>query len=141
MRLSRFLLPVLLAGSLAGCKLVDQTFFAPDPDPREVPAATPAPADPRPAGRAPLLTIRYDTPAPVYRDTLAQAVKAVEERRPGAVFDIVGASDASSAAQAGRDAAAVLGTMRELGVAGPRLHLGARIEPNAAVREVRIYLR
>ena len=141
MRLSRFLLLVPLAVLLAGCKLVDQTFFASDPEPSEVPAAAPAPAAPRPVGRAPLLTIRYDTPTPAYRDSLAQAVKAVEARRPGAVFDIVGASDATGAAQAGRDAGAVMSTMRELGVAGPRLHLGARIEPNVTVREVRIYLR
>ena len=141
MRLSPFLILVLLAGSVVGCKLVDQTFFAPDPEPSEVQPAGPTPSAARPVSRGPLLTIRYDTPAPAYRDALSQAVKAVEERRPGAVFDVVGASDAVGAAQAGRDAAAVLGTMRELGVAGPRLHLGARIEPNVTVREVRIYLR
>ena len=136
------LLALLLVGGLGGCKLVDQTFFAPDPEPGEVqPVAAPAAAAVRPGGRAAVLTIRYDTDNPAYRDALDQAVKAVEARRPGALFDIVGASDAAAAAQTGRDAASVLGTMRELGVAGNRLHLGARIEPAMTVREVRVYLR
>ena len=135
------LLSVLLAGVLGGCKLVDQTFFAPDPEPSEVQPITPSPAVARPGGRAALLTIRYDTDSPAYRDALDQAVKAVEQRRPGALFDIVGASDAATAAQAGRDAAAVMAAMRELGVAGNRLNLGARIEPAMTVREVRVYLR
>ena len=136
-----FLLPLLLAGGLSGCKLIDQTTFAPDPEPSEVPAPAPVTAAPRPTGRAPLMTIRYDTATPAYRDALAQAVTAVEQRRPGASFDVVGASDAAGAAQAGRDAGSVLATLRELGVAAGRLHLGARIEPTATVREVRVYLR
>ena len=58
---------VLAAGLLlAGCKLIDQTTFAPSP---EEPAARPdAPkADPR----TPLITIGYATPDPNYQECCA----------------------------------------------------------------------
>ena len=76
---------VLAAGLLlAGCKLIDQTTFAPSP---EEPAAKPdAPkADPR----TPLITIGYATPDPNYQEILRYAVRAAETRVPGVQYDVI----------------------------------------------------
>lgn len=133
-------LTTTLGTTLAGCKMIDQTLFAPDPEPGK--EATPLPtATARPAGATPVMTIRYDTAQPDYRATLAQAVRTVEARRPGVVYDVVAAANAAQAAQAGKDAAAVMAAMKELGVPNNRMHLGARVEPTLSVREVRLYLR
>ena len=137
------LLPMLsgVAIALAGCKMIDQTLFRPDPEPGQEVAPPPAATAARPANQAPVLSIRYDTPNPSYKNVLAQAVRAVEQRRPGAVYDVVAASTAPEAPQAAKDAGAVMAAMKELGVPTNRLNLGARLEPSLAIREVLIYLR
>jgi hypothetical protein len=147
----RFLIGLALAVWLSGCKLIDQTTFAPDPEAAAVPAARPAvaapaqavgqAAAPRPANRAPLVAIRYDTENPDFRELLAYAIRAAEQRRPGGDYDVVAASTASEAVQAGRDAASVMVAMKALGVAEGRMHLGARIEPGLTAREVRVFLQ
>lgn len=143
MRRIAALLPMLCvaATTLAGCKMIDQTLFRPDPEPGEEAAPPPGPATPRPAGAASVLTIRYDTADPTYQDALAQAVRAVEQRRPGAIYDVIAVSTAAETAQAAKDAGAVMATMKGLGVPNNRLNLGARIDPAMTVREVRLYLR
>jgi hypothetical protein len=50
---------------LTGCKLIDQTTFAPSPEETAAKAAPPK-ADPR----TPLVTIGYATPNPSYQDVL-----------------------------------------------------------------------
>jgi hypothetical protein len=137
------LLPALSLAllSLSGCKMIDQTLFRPDPEPGEEAAPPPAATSARPASQAPVLSIRYDTPNPSYKDALAQAVRAVEQRRPGAVYDVVAASSAAEAPQAAKDAGGVMAAMKELGVPNNRLNLGARLEPGLTTREVRLYLR
>lgn len=132
---------LLCSVALAGCKMIDQTLFRPDPEPGQEAAPPPAPTAARPANQAPVLSIRYDTPNPSYKDALAQAVRAVEQRRPGAVYDVVAASTAAEAPQAAKDAGGVMAAMKELGVPNNRLNLGARLEPGLPAREVRIYLR
>jgi hypothetical protein len=139
--LPRFIIALAIVSWLAGCKLIDQTTFAPDPEPATAAvAATPA-AAPRPASRAPLVAIRYDTRNPDFRDLLAYAIRAAEQRRPGGDYDVVAAATAKDAGQASRDAATVMTAMKELGVAEARIYLGARLDPALTVREVRIYLR
>jgi len=138
----RFLIGLAIAIWLSGCKLIDQTTFAPDPEPAAAPAqAVGQAAAPRPANRAPLVAIRYDTEKPDFRELLAYAIRAAEQRRPGGDYDVVAASTASGAVQAGRDAASVMVAMKALGVAEGRMYLGARIEPGLTAREVRIFLR
>jgi len=138
--LAMLLVTVGLTGTLAGCKLIDQTTFAPDPEPDQV-AAPPVAPGPRPAGMAPIMTIRFETTSPDYQDALTQAVQTVEQRRPGAMFEVVATSSATEAAQATTDATSVMKAMREMGVPITRMTLGARVDPTLSVREVRIYLR
>jgi len=141
-RIAAFLpLLCVAAATLAGCKMIDQTLFRPDPEPGEEAAPPPGPATPRPVGAASVLTIRYDSPNPDYQTALGQAVRAVEQRRPGAIYDVVAISTAAETAQAAKDAGAVLAAMKDLGIPNNRLNLGARIDPSANVREVRLYLR
>lgn len=135
----RFLCLPLLLLALAGCKLIDQTTFGPAADATTVADATSEPS--RPVNRIALVSIRYDTPAPAFQEQLAFAVRAVEQRRPGGEYDIIGVSAAADAAQAARDSTAIMDAMTKLGIPAARLHLGARIDPAQNVREVRVHLR
>jgi hypothetical protein len=101
------------------------------------------------AGRVPLLTIRYTTPDPDFVPALRQALAVAEQRRPGTGFDVVAVipRDADPAVQLRAfnevrgDAVAVMAAMVDDDVTPDRLHLGARIDPAAGSREVRVYLR
>lgn len=135
----RLTTPLLLL-MLAGCQLIDQTFFGSDPAPEPIAAASTAPQTTVPARSVPLLTIGYRTPNPAFQDSLAVAVRAAEQRRPGGEYDVVGVSTAADATQTGRDAAAIMAAMGRLGVASTRIHLNAQINAAQAVREVRVHL-
>ena len=75
---------LLAAGlALAGCKLVDQTTFAPSPE-----AKTAKPAGPKADTRTPLITIDYAEPNPNYQDLLRYAVREAETRAPGVEYDV-----------------------------------------------------
>ncbi len=137
---------MFLALALAGCTLIDQTTFAPDPEP---PAPQQISAAATPDLRTPLLTIRYDVPNPSYEGPLRYAVQAARGRDAAVDFDVVsvvpgagGAPGIAQAAQAGRaDAAEVMRTMMRLGVPDTSIRLGARSDAAATVREVRVYVR
>ena len=139
----RLLTVPLLLIALAGCKLIDQTtFFAPDPEPEAVAAATTPPPVAPPSRHGPaLVSIRYDTPKPAYQDPLAMAVRAAEQRRPGAQYEVVAVSTVADATQTARDAGAVMSAMVGLGVPANRIHLAAELQPAQTVREVRVHLR
>jgi hypothetical protein len=133
---------VLLAGvALAGCKLVDQTTFAPTPEadpPPLVPAAsTTSQADPR----KPLLTIGYATPDPNYQEVLRYAVDTAETRAPGVQYDVVAMMPAGGdAAQAQENAVDVMRTILAQDVPQSRVHLALRTAPAGMAREVRVYV-
>jgi hypothetical protein len=129
---------VLLAGvALAGCKLVDQTTFAPSPE-EDATVATPRQADPRSA----LLTIGYATPNPNYRDVLRYAVHTAETRAPGVQYEVIAmlptGSDASAAQH---NAVDVMRAIMAEGVPASRVHLGLRTDAASVTREVRVYVR
>src|SRR5215469_7976788 len=128
----------LMAGlALAGCKLIDQTTFAPSPE--DVPA-TPAPpsVDPRIA----LLTIGYATPNPNYQDVLGYAVRTAEARAPGVQYDVMAVLPAGAdAATAQARAAEVMRGIMAQGVPAGRIHLGLRTVPAGGAQEVRVYVR
>jgi hypothetical protein len=133
---------VVLAGTvagiaLAGCKLVDQTTFAPSPEASPTaPAAAPK-SDPRVA----LLTIGYDTPNPNYQDVLRYAVREAETRAPGVRYDVIAMLPAGGdVAQAQGSAAEVMRAIMAQGVAASRVQLGLRTEPAGLTREVRVYV-
>ncbi len=129
---------VLAAGLLlAGCKLIDQTTFAPSP---EAPAAnSDAPkADPR----TPLITIGYATPDPNYQEILRYAVRAAETRVPGVQYDVVAMLPAGADAAAGQQRVAeVMRDIMAQGVPASRIHLGLRTAPAGGAQEVRVYVR
>jgi hypothetical protein len=129
---------IFLAGlALAGCKLVDQTTFAPSPEEKAASASAPQ-TDPR----TPLLTIGYDTPNPNYQDVLRYAVRAAETRAPGVEYDVYALLPAGGdAAQAQGSAVEVMRAILAQGVPAARVHLGLRIEPVGIPRQVRVYVR
>ncbi len=147
--LRRLFIALAAGAALSGCTLIDQTTFAPSPEPKPAAPATPVvstPVDPR----VPLVTIRYDVPNPNYRDLLTYALKQAAARRPGSDFDVVASVPATGpiadqTAAAGRAAATqgtdVAHTMVALGVAATRIHLGARAVPGLTATEVRVYVR
>ncbi|MSP30109.1 MAG: hypothetical protein EXR09_06585 [Acetobacteraceae bacterium] len=135
----RILIVPLLLVALTGCKLIDQTFFNPDPEPSPA-AIAPTIAVPAAPSTA-LLSIGYQTPNPAFEGPLAVAVRAAEQRRPGGHYAVIGVSTVADAMQTGRDAATIMAEMMRLGVPAARIHLGARIDPAQTVRKVGIHLR
>src|SRR5271156_5676158 len=104
---------VLMAGlSLTGCKLIDQTTFAPAPEATAVPVTLP-----RIDRRAPLVTIGYDQPNPQYHEMLGYAVHAAEARSAAVQYDVFA------------------------GVPAERIHLGVRSDPGIVANQVRVYVR
>jgi hypothetical protein len=135
----------VLAG-VSGCKLVDQTTFAPDPEP-PLPAQVSATA--QTDRRVPLLTVRYDVPNPSYDNPLRYAVQAAEGQDPNIQYDVVTvvpgrgapASEAEAIQQSRQRAVEIMRAIMRLGVPDTRIHLGARSDPAATAREVRVYVR
>ena len=128
---------VLAALLLTGCKLVDQTTFAPSPD------ATPAmPEPPKPDPRTPLLTIGFAEANPHYQDVLRYAVRAAETRDPGVQYDVIAMLPAGGDAAAEQERAAdVMRAIMAQGVPATRIHLGLRSEAAGAAQQVRVYVR
>jgi hypothetical protein len=130
--------------ALAGCKLVDQTTFAPAP-------ATAPPAAPARAvvSRAPLLTIGPGTPVSAYRSLLAFAVHAAEERDRNVRFDVTAVAPANlpperqseEVTAATAEATQVMQAITHAGVPPGRILLHAMLDPTAAHREVLVYVR
>ena len=136
---------VLLAGlSLTGCKLIDQTTFAPAPE------ATPAQVTlPRIDKRSPLVTIGYDQPNPQYQEMLGYAVHAAEARNAAVQYDVFAvvpakgtpAQQVQAAGAAQQDALGVMKAIMALGVPAARIHLGVRSDPAIGANQVRVYVR
>ncbi|HEX3403085.1 MAG TPA: hypothetical protein VHT74_22435 [Acetobacteraceae bacterium] len=129
---------VLLASiALTGCKLVDQTTFAPSPEAKEA-----APAPPKADPRTPLLTIGYATPNPNYQDVLRYGVREAEARAPGVQYDVIALLPAGGdAAVAQHSAVDVMKAILAQGVPESRVHLLLRSTPAGSEREVRVYVR
>jgi hypothetical protein len=137
---------VLLAGlALSGCKLIDQTTFAPAPEP--VPAQ--APALPPVDTRHPLVTIGTEQPNPQYNAMLSYAVHAAEGRDASVQYDVFAvvpakgapAAQIKAAGEAQDDAIEVMKAIMALGVPAERIHLGVRSDPTIRANQVRVYVR
>jgi len=137
----RFVLSAAVLAGLAGCKLVDQTTFAPrayGPGPAQVAQITANSA------RIPLVTIRLPARAADYRAPLAGAVRAAEARKPDVAFDVVAVAPGATAADLRPATAAAAEVMRAIGAMGvpdARLALGAQSVPGSPGPEVRVYVR
>jgi hypothetical protein len=136
---------VLMAGlSLTGCKLIDQTTFAPAPEAKPVQAVLP-----NLDSRTPLVTIGYELPNPQYQEMLGYAVHAAEARDAGVEYDVVAVVPAKNAPvfqiqaaiQAQQDAVGVMKAIMALGVPASRIHLGARADASINANQVRVYVR
>ncbi len=139
--------PIALLAVLAlgGCKLIDQTTFAPAP---AAPPTHPAAAT-KTESRTPLLTIGPDTPISGYRTLLGFAVRAAEQRDRNVRFDVTAvapaglppARQAAATAAAETEATNVMQAITEAGVPADRILLRAVLDPATARREVRVYVR
>jgi hypothetical protein len=125
---------------LAGCKLIDQTTFAPAPE-----APPPAPPPPRHVSvdpRIPLVTIDFSNQNPEYRGPLGYAVRAAETRNPNVRFDVTSVvNKPEDAAQGQQEAAAVMKAIAAQGVPASRIHLALTMDPSQTGRQVRVYVR
>jgi hypothetical protein len=131
---------VLALLSFTGCKLIDQTTFAPSPEAKAQPASTRAPVvlD----ARTPLVTIDYTVPSPDYAELLHDAVRAAEARDADVQYDVVSVMKDTSDASLGQERAT--GVMRAImrdRVPESRIHLGFRTDPALAEGQVRVYVR
>ena len=131
---------VLTCLLLAGCALVDQNTFAPAPEARAQPTASP-PAAVRVDARTPLVTIDFGGPPPDYTQLLRYAVHEAQRRDRDVQFDVIAMlPDLTQASTGQRDAVSVMRSMTQLGVPASRLHLGLRADPTLKSREVRVYV-
>jgi type IV pilus biogenesis protein CpaD/CtpE len=122
---------------LAGCKLIDQTTFAPSPE-----AAPAAEQIAKVDARTALLTINYTEPNPSYQDVLRYAVRTAETRAPGVQYDVIAILAAGAdAAAAQRRAADVMRGIMDQGVSDNRIHLGLRSAPAGSPQEIRVYVK
>jgi len=109
-------------------------------------AASPAAAV---GDRRPLVIIRFDRPNVSYEQALYGAVKRALERRPDANFDLVAVSpNAGSPAQVAlhtdaskRNAANVVRSLTNMGLAADRISLSATTSASVQSNEVQIYVR
>ncbi len=133
---------LLLPLAAAGCHLVDQRDFDRTAGARPVPKAVAAPAPAAPS----LVTIRYTTPDPAYRDALAQAVRQALSRKADVLFTVTTlvpapagpdaqAEAASKAAESGREVAQAI---VDSGAAAGQIEQVVQIVPGATIREVRV---
>ncbi len=122
---------------LAGCKLIDQTTFAPSPE-----AAPAAEQMAKVDARTALLTINYTEPNPSYRDVLRYAVRTAEARAPGVQYDVIAILPSGvDAAAAQARAADVMRSIMDQGVSDSRIHLGLRSAPASSPQEIRVYVK
>jgi hypothetical protein len=127
---------MLAALLLAGCKLIDQTTFAPSPE-AKAETVTPPKADPR----TPLIAISFAEANPDYQGLLRFALHAAETRDPRVEYDVVAMLPGTGDAAAGqKHALEVMRAMMAQGVPVARIHLGLRSAPNGAAPEVRVYV-
>lgn len=139
----------LLIIGLSGCKLIDQTTFAPSPSKNPVvgsPASAAAPVQARVDTRVPLITINQGTPVSSYRHVLRSVVSAARARDPNVQFDITmvvpAQGDALTAVTATRpEAAALMQEMTADGISDSNIHLRAATDARLTQRQIRVYVR
>ena len=123
--------------ALSGCHLLDQTDFEPVRPPPHVPPPVPSPET-----RAALVTIEFARADTEYRAALTNAIRVVETRRAGVLYDVVAVvADASGAAAGQARAAEAMTVIEAAGVIPARIQLGVMLEPGRKIPQVRVYLR
>lgn len=100
-------------------------------------------------GRRALVTIRFDRDDVAYQQALYTAVSKVLEQRPQSGFDLIALAPAAGTAadiavnqsRSKRFAQDVLRTLTDMGVPSNKISLSAVTSDEAAVNEVRLYVR
>tara|TARA_B100000676_G_C18089053_1_gene857780 strand:+ start:843 stop:1973 length:1131 start_codon:yes stop_codon:yes gene_type:complete len=100
-------------------------------------------------GRQPLVVIRFDRDDVAYQDPLYQAFSAALQRKPDAVFDLVAVAPAAgttgdvaiASSTVKRNAEEVMRTLAQMGLPADRVSLSSTTAADAAVNEVRIFVR
>ena len=143
----RRLICIALLSFLAGCTLIDQTTFAPSPDPKPPTVIVP----PKAETRTPLIVIAASATPKDYAKPLREAVRAAEKIKRNIDYDVVGiasipagtapASGAVAVEEAGSHAAEVMRAIMALRVPAARIHLGIRSDPAIPASEIRVYVR
>ncbi len=135
------------SGEILGSSLSNQRFVAAGPVAGAASMAARGPVGP--AGRRPLVVIRFDRPNVAFEEPLYTAVSRALERRPQAAFDLVAvAPGRGSAAQvtvatnkSKRNAESVLRSLSNMGLPLHRVRLSAMTSARADTSEVHIYVR
>ncbi len=136
-------LALVVALSLPGCKMIDQTTFAPAPEAKP-PAATVPSVSVQPSvdPRTPLAVIDFASADPDYRGLLGYAVRAAEGRDHAVQFDVVAVTPSTDQFTSGQiQASNVMRAIMEDRVPADRLHLGLRTDPALTANQVRVYVR
>ena len=102
-----------------------------------------------PAGKRPLVVIRFDRANVQYQQAVYTALRKALERRPNAAFDLVGVSPAvGTPAQmqlaqnnSRKRAQEVLQTVTSMGLPANRIALSSATSQNVVTNEVHIYIR
>ncbi|PWR24397.1 hypothetical protein DKG74_08650 [Zavarzinia aquatilis] len=136
-------------GELYGDSIATRTFtpsrVSATPTFYEAPPAAEAVLD----DRRPLVVIRFDQPGVAYQQALYTAVSKVLEQRPQTGFDLVAVSPAGGSAsevamnqnKSKQNAQGVLRTLTDMGLPSDRVSVAATTSADAAVPEVRLYIR
>jgi hypothetical protein len=111
-------------------------------------SAAPAPSAPISIDR-PLVVIRFDRAKVAYEDALYTAVKSALDRRPGAMFDVVGVAPVAATpgatalgeTSARRNAETVLRSLTQMGLPADRVRVSASATADAGNGEVRVFVR
>lgn len=117
---------------------------APAPS-RAAPARAPAPqrAAAEPAGRRPLVVIRFDRPNPAYEQPLYTAVSRALERRPNVTFDLVAMTPTrgGNASRARSEGQRVLKTLTDMGLPANRVRVSQSSSGSISANEVHLFVR
>jgi hypothetical protein len=129
--------------TLASCKLIDQTTFAPSSSAK--PSLLPKPSSPPGLPidkRTALLVINPGTPPRQYEPFLRYAVSQARAHDPNVQFDVVAAIPNPAAFDQGTaDAAVVMRAIIAAGIPSTRVHLRAGVDPALSQRQTRLYVR
>jgi hypothetical protein len=131
----RIIVCLCVAVAVAGCHLVDQRDFDADagrpPKPRVLPPGPPPP----PA----LVTIRYTTPEPQYRDRLAALVARALARKRDVLFTVTSSvPEAASPEEAASSGHEVAQAIVDDGAEAGQVEQAVRLDPAITVKEVTV---
>jgi len=132
-------------GQLYGASLASRGGYAPASY-ETAPVAAPRAAV---VSEAALVTIRFDKPNVNYEGALYTAVKSALDRRPEAVFDVVGVAanagtpgqDALNASNARRNAEQVVRSLTNMGLPSGRIRVSAASGAASPSGEVKVFVR